>query len=119
MTKRRTNPAFLNGVPELLVLHLLARKPMYGYELVQAIRSGTDQVFEFGEGCLYPILHRLEADGMLLAKKETVAGRCRVTYRVTHKGLKQLADSVTCWEQVVKAISLVLRGGENGQPGLA
>lgn len=119
MSKRGTNPAFLNGVPELLILHLLARKPMYGYELVQTIRSSTDQVFEFGEGCIYPILHRLEADGMLLATKETVAGRCRVTYLVTEKGRKQLADSVTSWEKVVKAVSLVLRGGENGQPALA
>jgi PadR family transcriptional regulator, regulatory protein PadR len=119
MTKRRTNPAFLNGVPELLILHLLSCKPMYGYELVQTIRSTTDQAFEFGEGCIYPILHRLEADGMLRAKAETVAGRCRVTYRVTDKGRRQLADSVTCWEQAVKAVSLVLRGGSNGQPALA
>ncbi len=119
MTKRRTNPAFLNGVPELLVLHLLTRKSMYGYELVQAIRSSTDLAFDFGEGCIYPILHRLEADGMLLATKETVAGRCRVTYRVTEKGRKQFADSVTSWKQVVKSVSLALRGGDNGQPSLA
>ena len=74
MSTRRTNPPFLNGVPELLVLQLLARKPMYGYELVQAIKTTTDHAFEFGEGCIYPILHRLEADRMLSARRETVAG---------------------------------------------
>ncbi len=119
MTNRRTNPVFLNGVPELLILHLLAQKPMYGYELVQTIRATTEQAFEFGEGCIYPILHRLEADGMLLAKTETVAGRNRVTYRVTENGRKQLANSVASWEQVVKAVSRVLQGGENAQPALA
>src|SRR3982750_3152697 len=103
MIKRRTNPSFLNGVPELLVLQLLARKPMYGYELVQAIKTSTGRAFEFGEGGIYPILHRLEADQMLVARRETVAGRTRVVYQVTDKGRQQLVESVTCWEQVVKA----------------
>ena len=120
MSTRRTNPPFLNGVPELLVLQLLARKPMYGYELVQAIKTTTDHAFEFGEGCIYPILHRLEADRMLSARRETVAGRSRVVYQVTDKGRKQLVTSVACWEQVVKAVDRVLRGGaDDGQPVLA
>ena len=63
MAKRATNPAFLNGVPELLILRLLAARPMYGYELVQGIRRATDGSLEFGEGCIYPILHRLESQG--------------------------------------------------------
>jgi PadR family transcriptional regulator, regulatory protein PadR len=120
MSTRRTNPPFLNGVPELLVLQLLARKPMYGYELVHAIKTTTDHAFEFGEGCIYPILHRLEADRMLSARRETVAGRSRVVYQVTDKGRKQLATSVAGWEQVVKAVDRVLRGGaDDGQPALA
>lgn len=120
MSKRRTNPPFLNGVPELLVLHQLSRRPMHGYELVQAIRTSTDQAFEFGEGCIYPILHRLEADRMLSASRETVAGRSRVVYQVTDEGRKQLAESFTCWERVVKVVYHVLRGGaDDGQPALA
>jgi PadR family transcriptional regulator, regulatory protein PadR len=120
MNKRRTNPPFLNGVPELLILHQLSHKEMHGYELVQAIRANTDQAFEFGEGCIYPILHRLEADQMLSARHVSVAGRSRVVYHVTDKGRKQFAESVTCWERVVKAVSQVLRGGaDDGQPALA
>ena len=38
MSDRKTNPPFLNGVPEMLILQTLLRRPMYGYELVQAIR---------------------------------------------------------------------------------
>jgi PadR family transcriptional regulator, regulatory protein PadR len=109
MKTRRSNPAFLNGVPELLVLHLLARKPMYGYELVQAIRTGTDHVFQFGEGCIYPILHRLEIEGLLSASKETVSGRNRVVYHVTKAGRKQLSESVTTWERVVEAVCHALQ----------
>src|SRR3954453_12074559 len=117
MNRRRTNPPFLNGVPELLVLHQLSRRPMHGYELVQAIRTSSDQAFEFGEGCIYPILHRLEADRMLSASRETVAGRSRVVYQVTDEGRKLLAESFTCWDQVVKAVYHALRGGaDDGQP---
>ena len=73
MKSKRTNPDFLNGVPELLILSLLSRRPMYGYELVQAIRQSTAGTLEFGEGCVYPILHRLEAEGLLGGKRETSA----------------------------------------------
>lgn len=119
MRIKRTNPDFLNGVPELLLLSLLSRRPMYGYELVQAIRASTHGTLEFGEGCIYPILHHLEAEGMLASKRETVAGRSRVIYRVTSKGTKQLANSVTAWQQIVQAINQALHGGEHGQPALA
>ncbi len=120
MKSKRTNPDFLNGVPELLILSLLARRPMYGYELVQAIRRSTDGQLEFGEGCVYPILHRLEANGLLAAKRETVAGRSRVVYRATAKGARRLAGTVATWKQVVQAIDCALQGGENvQQPALA
>jgi PadR family transcriptional regulator PadR len=119
MRTKRTNPDFLNGVPELLLLSLLSRRPMYGYELVQAICASTHGALEFGEGCIYPILHRLEAEGMLASKRETVAGRSRVIYRVTAKGSKQHANTVTAWQQIVRAINNALQGGEHGQPALA
>jgi PadR family transcriptional regulator, regulatory protein PadR len=119
MASKRTNPDFLNGVPELLILSLLTRRPMYGYELVQAIRRSTGGVLEFGEGCVYPILHRLEADGLLGAKRETVGGRSRVVYRVTAKGSKKLVGSEAGWQKIVAAVSQALQGGEDGEPALA
>jgi PadR family transcriptional regulator, regulatory protein PadR len=119
MTIKRTNPDFLNGVPEMLILGLLARQPMYGYELVQAISSSTAGALEFGEGCIYPILHRLEADSLLIAKRETVSGRSRVVYRVTAKGTKRLAGTTANWQKVVQAVQQALSGGEQDAPALA
>jgi PadR family transcriptional regulator, regulatory protein PadR len=119
MTAKRTNPDFLNGVPELLILSLLARRPMHGYELVQAIRQATGGTLEFGEGCVYPVLHHLEADGLLAGKRETVAGRSRLIYRVTAKGSKRLASTTTAWQKIVQAVNNALEGGEHGQPALA
>src|SRR5579871_4161339 len=97
MTRKRTNPDFLNGVPELLILQLISRQPMYGYELVQAIKSSSGNVLEFGEGCIYPILHRLEAEGLLASQREIVSGRSRVVYHVTARGKKHLSRTVVDW----------------------
>jgi PadR family transcriptional regulator, regulatory protein PadR len=117
--KKRTNPPFLNGVPEMLILHVLSRHAMHGYELVQAIKAETDAAFEFGEGCIYPILHRLEAQGHLHVTRETVTGRRRLVYRLTNKGKKQFCEAVACWQRVNKAIMRALQGGEHGEPALA
>jgi PadR family transcriptional regulator, regulatory protein PadR len=119
MKSKRTNPDFLNGVPELLILSLLSRRPMYGYELVQAIRRSTHGTLDFGEGCVYPVLHRLEAEGLLGSKRETVGGRSRVVYRVTAKGSKHFANTTTAWQQIVRAIQGALQGGDHGEPGMA
>jgi PadR family transcriptional regulator, regulatory protein PadR len=119
MTKRRTNPDFLNGVPELLLLRLLSARAMYGYELVQAIRLATGGGLKFGEGCIYPLLHRLEADGMLTSRRETVGGRDRFVYRVTSRGRAQLTDRVTAWERVTAAVHVALHGTPHVKSDLA
>ena len=114
-----TNPDFLNGVPELLVLHLLARTPMHGYEVVRAIAHATGERLAFGEGSIYPVLHRLERDGLLASKREEVGNRSRIVYRVTAAGKKRLAASASAWAEVVAAVSRALHGGTDGHPALA
>jgi PadR family transcriptional regulator PadR len=111
MSKRATNPDYLNGVPELVVLELLGRMPMYGYELVQAIERESGGTLAFGEGCIYPLLHKLEARGDLASRRMEVGGRSRVVYRVTPKGTKQFAQSAAQWSAVVAAVGHILQGG--------
>jgi PadR family transcriptional regulator PadR len=119
MMTRKTNPPFLNGVPEMLILQLLGERPMYGYELAQAIRAATGDRLEFGEGCIYPILHRLESQGLLAGRRQQVAGRDRVVYRMTPSGRRQLTRAITDWQRVVAAVRQCLQGGELVRPGLA
>ena len=69
-----------SGLPELLVLRLLSDREMYGYEIVQAIALRTGQVFEPGEGLIYPLLRGLEVDGALKSRRKSVKGRSRVTF---------------------------------------
>jgi PadR family transcriptional regulator PadR len=116
---KRTNPDFLNGVPELLILQLLQRREMHGYEVVQAIRAATGSALEFGEGCIYPILHRLEAQGLLASRQEASSGRRRVVYRLTPAGRKRLVQTTHEWQRVAEAIRQVLEGRADGSPALA
>ena len=111
MPKRDNGPAFMNGVPELLVLRLLAGGEMYGYELVQAIRSQSAETFTFGEGVIYPVLHGLEHDGALKTRHETVHGRSRVYYRLTPAGKRRLGELSATWGKVARAIQGILQGG--------
>lgn len=104
----RTNPAFMTGVPELLVLRLLSRQEMYGYELVRAIRVVSNDAFNLAEGVIYPLLHSLEAKKLLTAREKAMGGRTRVYYAVTAKGKKRLEALTREWDRVNTGISNVL-----------
>lgn len=107
-TRQRTSADFLNGVPELLILRLLLERPMHGYELLRAIEQSSGQVLEFGEGCIYPLLHRLEHEGLLTSRRETVQGRSRVVYRVTAGGRGRFEEARASWQRVTGAVAQVL-----------
>jgi PadR family transcriptional regulator PadR len=106
----KTNPSFLNGVPELLVLKLLSRREMYGYEIVKAIQADTQETFSFGEGCIYPYLHYLEKEKLLSSERKEVEGRNRNYYHVTARGRKRLEELTTEWNRVAAGIALVMEG---------
>lgn len=104
----KSNPPFMSGVPELLVLRLLARREMYGYELVKAVRLVTDESIVLGEGVVYPVLHGLERNGALRATRKPVNGRTRVYYSVTPKGRQRLDRLSDEWDRVSTGINAAL-----------
>ncbi len=55
-----TDPSFLNGTVELMLLAVVAEGPSYGYEITQSVLSRSGGRFDVKEGSLYPALHRLE-----------------------------------------------------------
>jgi PadR family transcriptional regulator, regulatory protein PadR len=115
MAARETNPNFMNGVSELLILRLLQQEEMYGYEIVQAIRSRSDAVIAVGEGVVYPVLHGLEGDGALRSRRKTVNGRSRIYYTVTPAGARRLADLSETWANLTAAIQKMLTGGQRDE----
>jgi PadR family transcriptional regulator len=112
MVPRATNPHFMNGVPELLILRLLQQEEMYGYEIVEAIRKQTGAVIAAGEGVVYPVLHALEHEGALRARRKSVNGRNRIYYSVTPAGSRRLADLSDSWNNLATAIRKMLKGGQ-------
>ena len=115
MAARETNPNFMNGVPELLILRLLQQQEMYGYEIVQAIRDRTDAVIAVGEGVVYPVLHGLERDGALKSRRKIINGRSRIYYSVTPVGSHRLADLSKVWTNLADAIQTMLTGGQHAE----
>jgi len=107
---KKTNPSFLNGVPELLVLRLLARQEMYGYQIVEEIRTRTKEALVFGEGCIYPYLHYLEAEKLVSSRRQAVEGRNRNYYRLTRRGQRRLEMLTAEWDRVTSGVALLMEG---------
>jgi PadR family transcriptional regulator, regulatory protein PadR len=101
----KTKEHLLDGVPELLILRLLAHEEMYGYQLVSEIQRRSQGAFEFGEGCIYPVLHRLVKQRMLLERPQEVSGRTRRYYRLAPAGRKRMAVLESTWQRVSETIS--------------
>ncbi len=96
------------GSLDLLVLHLLSEREMYGYEIVTELDKRSQSVFQMKEGTLYPLLHRLEKEGAVTAWEEKNEGRTRRYYRLTHKGRGRLAQQEETWKRYSAAVNAVL-----------
>jgi PadR family transcriptional regulator PadR len=109
----QSNPPFMSGVPELLLLRLLNEQEMYGYELVRSIKQVTKEAISLGEGVIYPVLHSLERNGALKSKRKAVGGRTRVYYSVTRKGRDRLEKLRGDWSRIQGGVATALASGAN------
>lgn len=81
----------LKGNTGLLVLSLIEGQDMYGYEIIKELKRRSQNVFELQEGSLYPILHALEEQKLVVSYYgETLSARKRRYYKITDKGIKEL-----------------------------
>jgi len=84
-----------------LVLSILAEGESYGYEILQKVRELSGGHIEWSEGMLYPVLHRLEREGLIDSEwKEAETSRERKYYSLTSKGGKTLAQERQQWLKV-------------------
>jgi PadR family transcriptional regulator PadR len=91
----------LKGSVTLLLLNLLSRGDMYGYEILQEASRRSANTFEFKEGTLYPALHQLEKKGLIEAEWRTGGnGRERKYYSLTAKGKKAARDYERQWQHL-------------------
>jgi PadR family transcriptional regulator, regulatory protein PadR len=108
----------LKGTLSLLILSLLSRKAMYGYEIAATVHRDTDGAFQWREGSLYPSLHKMEADGWIAGEwEESEGGRRRKYYRLTVRGRSALAEKLRSWEEINRAVGAILEKSNGKRSG--
>jgi DNA-binding PadR family transcriptional regulator len=83
----------------------------YGYNLIQRL---SERGLDIEEGTLYPLLRRLEKQGLLESEWEVGEARPRKYYRISPQGRKVLAVLMEEWNQTVEVMHLMLYGEKNG-----
>lgn len=100
------------GVLEMLVLKLICEKPAYGYELLSELKKSSQGRF-LKEGTLYPILYRLEDDGMIRSQWSTGEGRTapKKIYEATDAGQAENLRRQRVWQEFDETVNAFLQGG--------
>lgn len=98
------------GVLDMLVLKLLERGPCYGYQLISELREKSRGIFLLKDGTLYPILYRLEDEGLVESRWSEAEGKQvpRKYYAITDAGKTALADMGNTWQKIVDGINRVM-----------
>lgn len=101
------DPQLLKGVLSLLLMHLLAERESYGYEVVQRLQAaGFADVLE---GSVYPALARLQREGRVETRLvPSPSGPARKYYRLTPSGRDALAEGTKAWARHIAAVDAVL-----------
>ena len=105
----KVDKSLMAGSTTMLVLSLLSKEEMYGYQMITELARRSDRTFELKEGTLYPILHTLEADGLVTVReKEAETGRMRKYYRITKKGLRALEEKKEEWNFFAEKVNAIV-----------
>lgn len=103
------------GVLEILVLKLLSRRSMYGYQIIQTLKEYSNSMFLLKEGTLYPILYRLEEEGCLTSfwshsdSKEVP----KKFYQITDKGKEELKELIDLWRFFSLEVAKILEDSKH------
>ena len=97
------------GVLELCVLALLSKRDSYAYEIASQLAEGIGM----GEGTIYPLMRRMQSDGLVdTYLVESSSGPPRKYYRLTAAGKTNFVDQKTDWVAFARAVDAILGGSE-------
>lgn len=100
--------SLVSGSMTMLILKLLSKKDMYGYEMIDTLRQKSQNVFEMKAGTLYPLLHNLEDKGLLTVYEQAAGGKTRKYYSLTKDGKRLLEKKTAEWKEYATAVEHVL-----------
>ncbi len=88
-----------------ILLNILLDGEDYGYAIIQKVKDLSGGALEWADGMIYPVLQRLEKDGWVSSRWiPSPEGRFRKYYRITAAGRRELAEEMTQWRCVIKAM---------------
>jgi PadR family transcriptional regulator, regulatory protein PadR len=97
------------GSTDLVLLALLAERPMYGYQINQELEQLSDGYFDMKEGLLYPALHRLQKEGLLTSQwQKADSGRRRKYYAITPAGHDRLTEQSAEWRIFMQKLEEII-----------
>lgn len=108
--------SFFSGLYAFMILLTIRnkRRPTYGYEIAKDIEERTNGFIKLTMGTLYPILKKLEKDGVLESRwAESEDGPPRKYYTLTETGLQFLNELEKLWSSLRSAIENFITGDEN------
>ena len=99
----------LKGSLQTIVLKLLSENGrMYGYEITQRVKELSGGDILLTEGALYPMLHKLEADGLVVTETVPMGKRIRKYYALTPRGSSLAEEKVREFLEFVRTMQTVL-----------
>ena len=103
-------PELMKGNVDSLLLSLVGQQPMYGYQIIKELNKRSQGYFKFKEGTLYPALHRMERDGLIQGKWQTLpSGQQRKYYQITDKGMSILVEKRDQWRDFLVAMNMIIQ----------
>ena len=108
--KVKVSKELLKGSTDLLVLTLIEKEPMYGYQMIKELSKKSENVFNLQEGTLYPILHTLEEKNYISSYWDESTSKKRKYYSITENGRKQLKAKKQEWELFSAKVNQVIGG---------
>ena len=101
----------IGGSTNLMLLSILEQRDYYGYEIIKEIEQRSNSVFQFKEGTLYPVLHKMEGKGLISSyRMKGENGKDRKYYKITSSGLKQLEKEKVKWAKFITSVDRVVGG---------
>ena len=99
------------GLLDIVVLNLLQREPSHGYEMVQKMKR--IEGLQIREGNIYPVLARLETDGLVTSYSQpSTDGPPRKYFKLTESGQKALEDMNNHWDKLIESLGIIRKGAE-------
>lgn len=115
MARDNGQSTFQRGVMSMVILGLLKRADMYGYQLVQETERVSGRRIVTQEGSLYPVLYKLVDQGLISDKRVQVGKRMtRVYYHLEPAGEQRLKELIQEYEQITQGVFLIVREADAG-----